>query len=72
MRHLVTFIVRLWVETQAELPTWEGQVECVANGERGHISGLEDLGRFIEVQTSGRSLTLEREECMTCSVLDTP
>jgi len=72
MRHLMIFIVRLWVDAQAEPLIWEGQVESVSDGARGHISGLEDLGRFIEVQTTRRSLALEQEECRPCSVLDTP
>jgi len=51
MRTLVTFIVRLWVDPQVEEPTWEGQVECVASGERVHVRRQEELVRFIESHT---------------------
>jgi hypothetical protein len=50
MRHLVTFIVRLWIDPQTERPDWEGQVECVASDRRVHIHSGEDLLRFIEVE----------------------
>jgi hypothetical protein len=50
MRTLVTFILRLWVDPQAEGPGWEGQVECVASEERAHVRGPDDLARFIEAQ----------------------
>lgn len=53
LRTLVTFILRLWVD-QAHEPTWEGQVECVADGARAHIRSQDDLARFIEAQTSAR------------------
>jgi hypothetical protein len=52
MRTQVTFILRLWVDPQAEEPTWEGQVEEVAGGERAHVRSPEELARFIEAQTS--------------------
>ncbi len=55
MRTLVTFILRLWVDPQAGIPGWEGQVECLASNERIHIRGLQDLARFIEIQTSTSS-----------------
>jgi hypothetical protein len=54
MRTLVTFILRLWVDSQAEEPAWEGQVENVTSGERVHVRGVEDLARFINAQTSER------------------
>ena len=53
MRTLVTFILRLWVDPQAEEPVWEGRIEEVASGERAHVRGLEELARFIEAQTAG-------------------
>ena len=52
MRTLVTFILRLWVDPQADQPAWEGRVEEVASGEQVHVRGPEDLARFIEAQTS--------------------
>jgi hypothetical protein len=50
MRHLVTFIVRLWIDPQTERPDWEGQVECVASDQRVHIHSAEGLLRFIEAE----------------------
>jgi hypothetical protein len=52
MRTLVTFILRLWVDPQADEPAWEGQVENVASGERAHVRGAQDLVRFIEARTA--------------------
>jgi hypothetical protein len=52
MRTLVTFILRLWVDPQADEPAWEGQVENVTAGERAHIRGPEELARFLEAQTA--------------------
>lgn len=51
MRTVVTFILRLWVDPQAQQPDWEGQVECVRDGARAHICSAEDLVRFIEAET---------------------
>ncbi|MEJ5310630.1 MAG: hypothetical protein WHX52_12730 [Anaerolineae bacterium] len=51
MRHLITFIVRLWVDAQAVPPAWEGQVECVTNGEHEHIRMPEELLQFIATHT---------------------
>jgi hypothetical protein len=48
MRHLVTFILRVWVGIEAVPQTWEGQVECVATGERAHVRGETDMARFVE------------------------
>ena len=48
MRKLVTFIVRLWVDPQVEPPAWEGQVECIAGGDRAHVRGPQEIVRFIE------------------------
>ena len=50
MRTLVTFILRLWVDPQAEEPTWEGQVECVSSNQRAHVRNVADLARFIEAE----------------------
>jgi len=52
MRTLVTFVLRLWVDPQAEEPSWEGRIEEVAGGERAHVCGPEELVRFIEAQTA--------------------
>ena len=52
MRTLVTFILRLWVDPQADGPAWEGRVECVRNGRRAHVRGPEDLARFVAAETS--------------------
>lgn len=51
MRTVVTFILRLWVDAQAQQPSWEGQVECVRDGARTHVYSAEDLVRFIEAET---------------------
>ena len=48
MRRLVTFILRLWVNTETAPPGCEGQVECVATGERMHIRTQEEVIHFIE------------------------
>jgi hypothetical protein len=48
MRTQVTFILRLWIDPEAEPPSWEGQVECIADGERTHVRGREELARFVE------------------------
>jgi hypothetical protein len=50
MRTLVTFILRLWADPQAEEPGWEGQLECVASGEHAHVRGPEDVARFVRAQ----------------------
>ncbi len=47
MRKPVTFIVRLWVDAQADPTAWEGRVECVADGAHAHVRGQEELARFI-------------------------
>lgn len=52
MRTLVTFILRLWVDPEAEKPGWEGRIEEVAGGERAHVRSPEELARFIEAQTA--------------------
>ena len=59
MRHLVTFIVRLWVDVQVEPSTWEGQVECVADGECEHVRAPEELMRFIDAHIAVETLTTE-------------
>jgi len=50
VRTLVTFILRLWVDPQAQEPAWEGQVECVSSDQRAHVRGVADLARFIEAE----------------------
>ncbi len=50
MRHLVTFIVRLWIDTEANAATCEGQAECVTTGERVHVRSREDIVRFIDAR----------------------
>lgn len=52
MRCLVTFIVRLWVDVQADPPIWEGQVECVASAELRPIRTPEELLAFIATHTT--------------------
>lgn len=47
MRHLATFIVRLWVDPKSDPTTCEGQVEYVATGEQVHIRSEEEAIRFI-------------------------
>ena len=48
MRHLVTFILRLWVEAEADPQGWEGQVEYVATGERMHVRSQAEIVHFVE------------------------
>jgi hypothetical protein len=62
MRTLVTFILRLWVDPQADEPAWEGQVEDVASGERAHVRSPEELARFIEAQTVGSVIKNHKSE----------
>ncbi len=60
MRTLVTFILCLWVDPQADAPAlsgsegpaWEGRVECVRTGRRAHVRDVTDLARFIAAETS--------------------
>jgi len=51
MRHLITFIVRLWVDAQTEPPAWEGQVECVGDGAHEYIRAPDELLAFIDAHT---------------------
>ena len=60
MRHLVTFILRLWVETETDSPNWEGQVECVATGERLHVRNRDDIAHFVEARIHPK--TASRDE----------
>ena len=55
MRRHVTFILRLWVDSEDGLAAYEGQVECLATGERVHIRTQEEIIRFIEVCIGLRS-----------------
>ena len=48
MRTQITFILRLWIDPRAEPSAWEGQVECIADGQRAHVRGGEELARFFE------------------------
>lgn len=52
MRKQVTFILRLWTDPQHAPSSWEGQVECVADGERAHVRGGEELLRFVETHVA--------------------
>jgi hypothetical protein len=61
MRTLVTFVLRLWVDSQAEGPAWEGQVECVTDGERTYVRGREDLAQFVEAYAA-QSAGLRQEQ----------
>ncbi len=47
MRRLVTFILRLWIEPEADPRAWEGRVECVGTGQMVHVRGEADLARFL-------------------------
>jgi hypothetical protein len=57
MRHLVTFILRLWVDPEARPAECDGQVECVATGEQRHVRSSEDFVRFIETRLNPSSNT---------------
>jgi len=48
MRHLVTFILRLWVDSESSPAACEGQVECVATGEQSHIRSQAEAAHFIK------------------------
>jgi hypothetical protein len=50
MRHLVTFILRLWVDPETLPAACDGQVECVATGEQRHVRSSEEFVRFIETR----------------------
>lgn len=52
MRHLMTFIVRLWLDERTPSPAWEGQVECVADSEQLLIHTPEELLAFIAAHTA--------------------
>ena len=47
MRHLVTFILRLWVDPESTPAACEGQVECVATGAHLHIHSQAAVAEFI-------------------------
>jgi hypothetical protein len=49
MRHLVTFILRLWVDHENE-SACAGEVECVATGEHRHIRSQIEAAAFIQEQ----------------------
>ncbi|MDX9954198.1 MAG: hypothetical protein RBT75_08890 [Anaerolineae bacterium] len=51
MRHLITFVVRLWLDVQTPASTWEGQVECVANSDQLLTHTPEELLAFIATHT---------------------
>ncbi len=65
MRHLITFIMRLWVDVQVEPPAWEGQVECVTDSEHEHVRTPEELMRFIHTHTTAGTLTTEDQLLVT-------
>ena len=52
MRRLITFIMRLWLDVQAEPSTWEGEVECVTDDKRVQIRAPEELLAFIDAHTA--------------------
>lgn len=52
MRTIVTFILRLWIDPEADEPAWEGQVECVGNELRAHVRSSAELTRFVEAQAA--------------------
>lgn len=51
MRKTVTFIMRLWVDPQNSHPNIEGQVECIADGDKAHVFSIEDLSHFIKIHS---------------------
>jgi len=79
MRHLVTFIVRLWVDPETSSPGYEGQVECVATCEQKHVRSSEDILSFIETRLNPvfnaettqegneRQITKERKRMPKCT-----
>jgi len=61
MRRLITVIVRLWVDVQADTPAWEGQVECVGSDDRCSIATPEDLLAFMANTMTHAALPSETE-----------
>jgi hypothetical protein len=48
-RQTLTFVVRLWRETDAEgHARWRGRVEHVASQEVGYVEDVTGVARFIE------------------------
>jgi hypothetical protein len=48
-RETLTFVVRLWRETDAEgHDRWRGRVEHVASQEVGYVEGVAGVASFIE------------------------
>ena len=53
-RETLTFVVRLWRETDAEgHARWRGRVEHVASQEVGYVQDVAGAARFIERWTTG-------------------
>jgi hypothetical protein len=48
----MTFIVRLWLDVQAESSSWEGEVECVSDNSAIQIHAPEELLAFIAAHTT--------------------
>jgi hypothetical protein len=61
MRHLMTFILRLWVDPDASPASCEGQVECVASGEQMHIRSQAETAAFILRRLDPHSNATEAE-----------
>jgi hypothetical protein len=52
MRHLVVFVLRLWVDSESNPASYEGQMEYIATGERTHIRTEKDVIHFIHTHTN--------------------
>ena len=58
-RQTVTFIVRVWAEyIENQPPSWRGEVESVAGGEKTHFADLAQMAAFIQERTR---LTVKKE-----------
>jgi hypothetical protein len=62
MRHLVTFILHLWVDHENNSPSYEGQVECVATREQKHVRSSEEILSFIETRLKPSSTVETAQE----------
>jgi hypothetical protein len=65
MRRLMVFILRLWGDLDSDPPPYEGQVECVASGERMHIQRPDEIIQFIETcfaSSTPKEIDPEQEE----------
>ena len=52
-RQTVSFVVRVWAESQTQSPpACYGEVECLNSGEKHHFRRWEEIALFVEWQTA--------------------